>query len=108
MNAKQVVCHAKQIRGFERESLDAFLHFGMVDQHTHDMTRLRAYITLQGNCIYIESNYVKPGFQYPTKIATEFKVDLLTLFVNLVFLRFQARKSCKPLRLPTSIVLNTS
>jgi hypothetical protein len=92
LNAKQVVCHAKQIRGFERESLDAFLHFGMVDHHTHDMTRLRAYITLQGNCIYIESNYVKPGFQYPTKIATEFQVDLLTLFINLIFLRLPSQE----------------
>jgi hypothetical protein len=85
LNAKQVVCHAKQIRGFEKESLDAFMHFGMVDQYTQDMTRLRAYVTLKGDCIYIESNYVKSGSRYPTKIATELKVDLLTLFVNLVF-----------------------
>ena len=95
LNAKQVVCHAKQIRGFENESLDAFMHFGMVDQYTQDMTRLRAYVTVQGNCVYVESNYVKPGSGYPTKIATELKVDLLTLFVNLVFSRLPSTEELR-------------
>ena len=83
---KQIVCHAHMIRGFVNEHADAVANLGLTYKDTRDIRRLRAYVTAQGGCLYIHSNYLKDGCRYPTKIATNLDVDLFTLFVNLVFL----------------------
>ncbi|MBZ5522079.1 MAG: TIR domain-containing protein [Acidobacteriia bacterium] len=78
---RTVVCHLPGIKGFEKQREQAERCLGL--EVTTDVKRVRAFITVKGNCLYIHSNFQKDGCCYPTKIATNLPVNLFVLFINL-------------------------
>ena len=51
---------------------------------TSDPARLKAVITVNEGMLFVYSNFVTPGADFPTKIATNTPYDLGTLALNLV------------------------
>lgn len=81
---RSVVCHLSGISGFYELEKKAKSSLG--SETTTDWKKLKAYIGADGDCLYVHSNFIKPGCEYTTKIATNLPVDLFTLFINLTFL----------------------
>jgi hypothetical protein len=78
-----VVCRALNIFGFEAESEKAKRYIGAT---THDIGKVSVFVSVARGRKFFASNYVSPGFDHPTKIATdETDVDLLTITYNLIF-----------------------
>jgi hypothetical protein len=83
-NPRQAVCHLPGIAGLDKEANEAISLLGK--KTTSDPRQLRAYVTTKDDLLYVHSTFQKEECRFPTKIATNLPVDLLTLFVNLVFL----------------------
>ncbi len=77
-----VVCHLEKIKGFEAEWEEAT---NFVGKNTEDPSECRVFVTRRSQVIYAHSNFMKAGCKWPTKIATEGNVCLLTLLLNLLY-----------------------
>lgn len=79
---KTVVCHLDKIIGFDNEYKEAI---GFLSEKiTSSINECMIYITKKDNLFYCHSNFKKPGFSYPTKIATNETNDILTFLFNIL------------------------
>jgi hypothetical protein len=80
--SSSLVCRRLSIYGLNDVSKRAKEWVG---QNTSDPTATRVYVSVENDKLYLQSNYVTRGFEYPTKIATnKTDVDLVTLVFNLI------------------------
>ena len=76
-----VVCFGTKIVGYDNEYATAKRCLG--EKTTSDIESCEVYVTQRAGYLYVHSNYVSPGEEYPTKIATNNVRDLLELTANL-------------------------
>ena len=81
--AQLLVCRREGIEDHEREERKAKSIIGLTT--TSNMSRMKIYITVNGDELYAHSNFVTPSFEHPTKIATDQRVGLDNLVRYLVF-----------------------
>lgn len=79
---RTVVCHREMIFGYEGEWLQAM---DFVGEKTEDPSQCAVFITRQTDSIYAHSNFIKPGCAWPTKIAADGNISLVTLLLNLLY-----------------------
>jgi hypothetical protein len=77
----QVSCRALLLSGFERPAEIGRL---LVGPNTTDRTKVSVYITVADSQLYAHSNYVTPGFDYPTKLTLDTRYSLDVLVMNLL------------------------
>jgi len=80
-HAQSVVCRAHAIAGFEGEYQVAK---SLVGANTSVEGQIRLYISYQGEELYVQSNFVTAGYEWPTKIATSEQIDLETILLNII------------------------
>jgi len=81
-----VVCHAESIVGHLEDGKRAEKIIGI--ESTMDIKKCKVFVTKSKTHLYIHSNFKKPSCQYCTKIGTNTKVSLFTLFYNLTCLEY--------------------
>ena len=81
---RSVVCHGHLIIGLEREYDQAISYLG--EKTTNNLNMIQAFVTAKDDRLYVHSNFIKEGCDYPTKIATNLPIDLFTFLLNLAFL----------------------
>jgi hypothetical protein len=78
----EVVCRAKGISGFDRVHNQALRYVGPT---TTDPSETKIFISVENERLYLHSNFLTPGFDNPTKIATNNnRRDLPTLAYNII------------------------
>ena len=77
-----MVCRAQQITGFEPEYEVGKLLLGSA---TSDVSHCKLYITVSRGFLYVHSNYLDTGHDYPVKLAIDEEVDLETIVLNIVY-----------------------
>lgn len=77
-----VVCRRQSIQGFEIEVEVARVLLG---SNTTNISEAKIFITVSTNYLYAQTNYVNPGFDYPTKLAVTTFVPLEDIVYNLLF-----------------------
>jgi hypothetical protein len=79
--AQTVVCTKSKINGFDAEYDVGHRVCGDL---TSDMNKAKLYLTQQGNFLYVHSNFLQGGGEFPAKIATSEDVNLETVFLNIL------------------------
>jgi hypothetical protein len=65
--SQDVVCRLPRINGFDREYS---VGNSIVGETTSEMSETKIYMTVSDGSLYVHSNYVTPGYDNPTKLAT--------------------------------------
>lgn len=82
-NAFTIVCRKVGIGGFDEEERQAQATIGK--EKTHKMSEMKVYLSYEQKHLFVYSNFISEGADYPTKIATDQDTDLMTILTNLVF-----------------------
>lgn len=93
--SRSVVCHLACITGFERECTNALTFVGT---DTRTPADCRVYVTRKDGFVYAHSNYVKPGYAQPTKLATNGRLSLFKILLNLMLLKLPDEEEYRRLR----------
>jgi hypothetical protein len=80
--AQTVICRKQKIGGFESEYN---VGHAICSDNTSEIEKTKIYITVQGESIYLQSNFVTPPFDNPTKIATAEVLPLGTYVQNIIY-----------------------
>jgi len=83
---RTVVCHAANIENFLALATMATRFIGK--DTTADIRSCQIFICNDKGVLYVHSNFKKPGCDFSTKIATNQKVSLFTILINLVYLEW--------------------
>jgi TIR domain len=79
---RNVVCHLATIAGHEADAALALQYIG-----TDTVSRLeglKAFVIFHDDVTYVHTNFVKPGYDYATKIGSESGLTLLGFLINAV------------------------
>jgi hypothetical protein len=79
--ARGVRCTASGIQGFAREAMQA--HRYLPDESTSSVENATFYLTIQGEFLYVHTNYKEIGGDYTTKLSTDESTDLGTVVANI-------------------------
>lgn len=93
-----IVCRKHTIHDFEHEYAEAIQ---LLPGTTSDIGKMVVYIrTLPNGALYVHSNFITDGFEYPTKLASN-DVDLRSLYditMNLVYTSYPSPRQLRELK----------
>lgn len=75
------VCRAAGVKGFESSQESGHAWVGNVKT---TLSGLKLYISVENEKLWVQSNFVTRGFQFPTKIVTNTHPDLASVLFNIV------------------------
>lgn len=92
---RTVVCHLAVINGFSNEARHAIEIIGEIS--TSSVKECKVYVTKNEDDLYLHSNYKKPGCKFTTKLATNQKISLFTILLNLTCVEYPNKKELEEL-----------
>jgi hypothetical protein len=84
--SQSVVCRKEWISGFENE---VKIGHAICGENTSKMSETKIYLTVKDDQLYVQSNYVTPGYENPTKLATSDKMGTIDeIAMNIFFTEY--------------------
>jgi hypothetical protein len=81
-----VVCRLPRVEGFDNEYATGHTVCG---ETTDKMNNTKLYVTVKNDYLYVQSNYITPGFDNPTKLATTDQMNSIDeIAMNIFFAEY--------------------
>jgi hypothetical protein len=77
-----VVCRAERIAGYDAEYTTGKSVCG---PNTYGISEAKIYLTVKDGDLYVHSNFITPGAEYPTKLASTGETTIENIVMNLIY-----------------------